>query len=119
MKKSDLATIVLIAGFTTILAFVLANAILGDPSEESVTVEYMDVISSDIDQPDQELFNAWAINPTVEIYVGQCRDGEIWDSESKQCISSAPEPPPTEDEEDEEDEEGNNEENVIPPTPEE
>jgi len=114
MKKSDLATIVLIAGFSTIIAFVLANAILGDPSEESVTVEYMDVISSDIAQPDRELFNAWAINPTVEIYVGQCRENETWDG--TQCVSGEPETPPTEDEEDEEE---NNAENVIPPTPEE
>jgi len=113
MKKSDLATIVLIAGFSTIIAFVLANAILGDPSEESVTVEYLDVISSDIAQPNRELFNAWAINPTVEIYVGQCQENETWDG--TQCVSNESETPSTE----EEDEEDNNAETVIPPTPEE
>ena len=70
MKKTDFALVVLIAGFATILAFVLTNVFLGDPNEEKVTVQYMDVISSGIDKPSAELFNALAINPTVETYVG-------------------------------------------------
>lgn len=90
MKKSDLATIVLIAGFTTIVAFVLANVFLGDPNEESVSVKYLDVVSSELDQPDQELFNAQAVNPTVEIVVGSCSEGEQWDAGAGTCVSIAP-----------------------------
>ena len=88
MKKSDLATIILIAGFSTIVAFLLANVLLGDPNEESVKVQYLDVISSNIAQPDRELFNAEAVNPTVEVHVGQCNNNETWDGEARQCINN-------------------------------
>lgn len=71
MKKSDIATIILIAVLSTLVAYFLANAILGDPNEESVTVEYMNVISSDVEEPDSEVFNAAAINPTVEVIIGE------------------------------------------------
>ena len=86
MKKSDIATIVLIAGFATIAAFVLANIFLGDPNNESVKVEYMGVISSAVAEPDPELFNAQAINPTVETWVGKCKDGQTWDDTTDTCI---------------------------------
>lgn len=90
MKKSDIAAVVLIAGVATVLAFILANVFLGDPSDEKVQVEYMDVISSEIAQPDEELFNAQAINPTVETYVGKCKDGETWDGTAGACVSNNP-----------------------------
>ena len=90
MKKSDLATIVLIAGFSTIVAFICANILLGDPNEADVTLKYLDIISSELEQPDPELFNVWAVNPTVEVYVGQCRSYETWDSETKECVNNTP-----------------------------
>jgi len=87
MKRNDLATVVLIAGVATLAAFLLANSIFGDPNEESVTLKYMDVISSEIDQPDNELFNDLAINPTVETFVGKCRPNQTWDEETSTCVS--------------------------------
>lgn len=90
MKKSDIATVILIAGFSSIVAFVLANVFLGDPNDESVMVEYLPVISSDLSQPDPELFNSTAINPTVEVYIGQCKEGETWDSDAGSCVSNKP-----------------------------
>ena len=90
MKKNDFATIALIAGFSVIVAFMMANILLGDPSEEKITIEYLDVISSDISYPDPELFNPVAINPTVETYIGGCKDDETWDDETGKCVSSTP-----------------------------
>lgn len=89
MKKSDIAVVVLIAGIATILAFVLGNVFMGDPNEEKVTVQYMEVIASDIAQPDEELFNDLAINPTVETYVGQCGSDETWDDVVNRCVSNS------------------------------
>ena len=105
MKKSDIAAIVLIAGFATIVAFVLANIFLGDPSEDKVIVQYMGVIASDVAQPSDELFNDLAINPTVETYVGQCGNDETWDDAEGRCVNNnIPDTPSqTEDEDEDED----------------
>ena len=50
------------------------NAWLGDPSEKKAEVKTMEVVSSEFVQPNKEIFNKSAINPTVEIVIGE--DGE-------------------------------------------
>jgi len=86
MKGSNLATVVLVAVIATIVAALVVNSLLGDPNDESVTVTYMDVIKSDIVQPDREVFYDRAVNPTVEVYVGTCGPGEVWDEERQTCV---------------------------------
>jgi len=88
MKGSSLATVVLIAIISTVAAAFVVNALLGDPNDESVTVNYMDVISSSVTQPDTEVFNNQAVNPTVEVYVGRCRVGEVWDGDRQVCVDA-------------------------------
>ena len=87
MKNTDIAAIIMIALASTALAYFLGNVFFGDPNDESVTVSYMDPIESTIAQPDPEVFNAEAINPTVEVFVGNCKDGEVWDPETGSCVS--------------------------------
>ncbi|MDR3298176.1 MAG: hypothetical protein LBT19_02285 [Candidatus Nomurabacteria bacterium] len=87
MKKTDIAAVVLISVITTIIAYFIGNSILGDPNEESVVVTFMDIISPDVAQPDPEVFNPEAVNPTVEIYVGNCANGQTWDSSNQTCIN--------------------------------
>lgn len=96
MKGSNIATIVLISIITTIAAAIMVNSLLGDPNDEFVTVDYMDVISEDVAQPDSEVFNNKAVNPTVEVYVGNCATGEKWDEEEQRCVEEQTE---TEDDE--------------------
>ncbi len=75
MKQSDIFTLVLIAGIGTLAAFFACNAILGDPNKASTSFTTLNkVISSELAQPDPEVFNSYAINPTVEVYVGDCED---------------------------------------------
>lgn len=75
MKQSDIFTLILIAGIGTLAAFFLCNAIMGDPD---LAVTEFKTLSSVIDNklvaPDLEIFNGNAINPTVEVYVGNCED---------------------------------------------
>ena len=115
MKRSDFATIALIAGFSAIVAFALANIFLGDPNNESVTVQYMDLITGDLAQPDPELFNPFAINPTVEIYVGQCRENETWDDVAGSCVSNEPSTPEEDDEDEEEETDTESDESTEEP----
>ena len=98
MKGSSLATVVLVAIVSTVVAAFVVDALLGNPDEKSVIVNYMDVISPSVVQPDPEVFNNEAVNPTVEVYVGECREGEVWDGERQTCVRDDGEAPdePTE-----------------------
>lgn len=75
MKQSDIFTLILIAGIGTLAAFFACNAILGDPDEAKVEYKTVsEVITSDLANPRSDVFNALAINPTIEVYVGNCED---------------------------------------------
>lgn len=87
MKNTDIALVVMIALVSTVISYFLGNALLGDPNERVTTVDYMDVIGSNVDEPDVETFNVDALNPTVEVYVGNCGPMEVWDANAKVCRS--------------------------------
>ena len=89
MKTSDYISIFTIAIAGTILAYFLMNYFLGDPVEKTVSFEYLEAVSGDLVTPDSEVFNAGAINPTVEVFVGSCEDinhdGVIDEGEKVEC----------------------------------
>lgn len=74
MKQSDIITIVLITMIGTIAAGFAVNAILGNPDEASESWKTIKVVESSLVAPNPDTFNADAINPTVEVYVGNCVD---------------------------------------------
>lgn len=93
MKRSDIITIVLVAGIGMIAAYVSLNLFLGNPDEFSVDYSYIDEISSAVSAPNENVFNPDAINPTVEVYVGDCEDtdgdGTISSAERAACIAGS------------------------------
>lgn len=70
MKKTDIAMIVLIASLSALVAYFAAQALIGDTQNESVVVETIEPISTEVSQPDTSVFNKDAINPTVEVIIG-------------------------------------------------
>lgn len=74
MKQSDVFSIIIIATVGTLAAYFAVNSFLGDPNMQSVRFKTIESISSSLADPDPELFNSSAINPTVEVYVGDCED---------------------------------------------
>jgi len=92
MKTSDYISIFTIAIAGTILAYFLMNYFLGDPLEKTVSFEYIESVSGDLVSPDSEIFNAGAVNPTVEVFVGSCEDinhdGIIDEGELVECGES-------------------------------
>lgn len=70
MKQSDIATIVLIAAISVTAAYFIANAVVGKPSSTSVSVKTAEPISAEVQEPDKNIFNKDAINPTVEVTIG-------------------------------------------------
>ena len=89
MKQSDIFTILIVATIGTIVAAVMCNMLLGDPNEKTVTFTTVSVVESSLAEPDPEVFNPDAVNPTVEIYVGDCidqdQDGQLSEAELKAC----------------------------------
>lgn len=75
MKRSDIYSLILIAGIGTLAAFLACNAILGDPNEAKVEFTTVrEVLTNELASPNEEIFNSTAINPTIEVYVGDCED---------------------------------------------
>ena len=74
MKRSDFFTIAVVATIGVVISAFLVSMLLGDPNAKSVSFKSVDVIDSGLVDPDPEVFNPDAINPTVEVYVGDCVD---------------------------------------------
>ena len=70
MKNSDVAAIILIASISVLVAYFVADAVIGKPSSESVKVKTIAPISADVQRPDPTIFNKDAINPTVPVVIG-------------------------------------------------
>ena len=86
MKNSEIAMVILIAAVSVIVSYFLGNTILGDPSQLAESISYMEPINSSIEQPDNETFNPYALNPTVEVYVGNCGPFEVWSESKHACV---------------------------------
>jgi len=74
MKQSDIITVILIAVVGVIVSAFACNALLGNPDDASVSFKTVEAIEDGLAQPDPEVFNTSAVNPTVEVYVGNCED---------------------------------------------
>jgi hypothetical protein len=70
MKKNDIAMIILIASVSAMFAYFIGRTLIGDPESRAVQVKTVEAISTDVERPDATVFNKNAINPTVEINIG-------------------------------------------------
>lgn len=90
MKQSDIFSIIVVASVGTLAAFFICQALMGKPEEAIVHFTALEhVIAKDLKEPDPEVFNATAINPTIEVFVGDCEDldknGILDDLELQAC----------------------------------
>jgi len=67
MKKTELATIILIAAISVGVAYFVGNAVFGGTKNEAVNVKTIEAISSDFTEVDTTIFNSTAINPTIPV----------------------------------------------------
>ena len=92
MKNNDIVAVVFISIVGAVAAFFAVNALLGDLSDKSVTFNTPAAVTVNLADPDPEIFNLEAINPTVEVYVGNCRDddhdGILSEAELEACGES-------------------------------
>lgn len=72
MKKSDIAMIILIASISVMVAYFVVGAIPGlQNANEPVKVQAIEEYDADIGEPDPKVFSRDAINPTIEVTIGQ------------------------------------------------
>lgn len=75
--KTDLATSIGMALFGAILAFVICNLLFGEIED----VKFKTIsgkVETSLSEPDENVFNYRALNPTVEVYVGDCDEFDIY-----------------------------------------
>lgn len=70
MRKNDIAIIVLIVSISLVGSYFLAKAIFGEPQSQTAKAEVVEPISAELQQPSNKIFNKDAINPTVDIEIG-------------------------------------------------
>lgn len=62
--------IILIASISILGAYFAGKAIIGDVGSQSAKVKTTDKITTKVTEPDPAVFNSNAINPTVEVIIG-------------------------------------------------
>jgi hypothetical protein len=86
--KTDLASSIGLAIVGVIVAYFICNILVGSFTTGDYTVKTIETeVSADITDPDPSIFNYRALNPTVEVYVGNCKefnsDGQCIDNDNE------------------------------------
>lgn len=84
--KTDLTTSIIAAIFGFVIAFILCNFIV-PPIKDYALKTLGTSADSSLTEPDENVFNYRAINPTVEVYVGDCAEYD----ENGECIEEVTE----------------------------
>jgi len=85
MKKVDIIVCFALAILSAILSVVISRAAFGDPESAVAIIEVVDEISSDVYPPDPLIFNTRAIDPTIEICIGDMNQGS--DINADECYN--------------------------------
>lgn len=70
MKNSEKASIVFIITVSVIASYLIASIVIGSPNSETKKVDTISPITTEVVKPDSSIFNKDAINPTVEVVIG-------------------------------------------------
>lgn len=71
MKQTDIATIILVAGFSLIISFVIGNAVINTDENRSTDVEVVAPFDPVFVEPTNNVFNQdTAINAVEDIQIG-------------------------------------------------
>jgi len=70
MKKNDIALIVLVVSLSLTASYFVLKAFIGEPSGNTQTIEKVEPISAELQEPSDKIFNKNAIDPTVVIEIG-------------------------------------------------
>lgn len=76
--KNDLGTVIISAIVGAVAAFLICNLFVASlfPIKDKSYQIIDGTVSSSVAEPDESVFNFRAINPTVEVCVGECKENE-------------------------------------------
>lgn len=83
--QKDLATSIIAAIVGVSASYLICNLFIGDIQPASVKVVDSSITPT-IDDPNEEIFNYRSLNPTVEVYIGQCQQFD----QNGQCMDVTP-----------------------------
>lgn len=92
--KTDLATSVIAAIICIVAAYFVCNLFLPEISEVSFKILQSGNNNYELVEPNEEVFNYRAIDPAVEVYVGQCEEYD----ENGNCMTNTTNTETTEEE---------------------
>lgn len=73
--KTDLISSIGVAVLGVIVSYFICNILVSTWTTDSYTVKTLESeVTADITDPDSSVFNYRALNPTVEVYVGSCKE---------------------------------------------
>ena len=70
MKNNEIALLIVIASMSVLVAYFVADNVIKSPSSTSEKVQIASPITANVQTPDKTIFNKDAINPTVEVVIG-------------------------------------------------
>lgn len=71
MKRNEIALLLIIVGLAALTSYFLINSVVkSNGSQKPVNVKVASPISTTVTQPNQEVFNKNALNPTVKVKIG-------------------------------------------------
>lgn len=70
MKQKDIAVIVAVGLFAAIFSVLITKTIFVSDKHRNLSAEVVEPINSEFKQPDKNVFNPEAINPTQLIQIG-------------------------------------------------
>lgn len=74
--------LILIAAASAGIAYFVASHVFGGMTEKGVTVKTIEPITSTVETPDVKIFNENAINPSIEVNIGDSGTATSADSAS-------------------------------------
>ncbi len=74
MKKSDIATVILVVGLVGFITYFLTDMLLSTPDKSPQRIMVSEKFTDEVVKPDRAVFNDRAINPTVETNIGSTGD---------------------------------------------
>lgn len=83
--KNDLATSIAVAIFGVVAAYFVCNLFAGEAQPYSFYTVDSSASVTELASPNVNVFNYKALNPTVEVYVGDCKEYD----ENGECVDES------------------------------
>lgn len=80
IKQSDIAIVILVAGFTLFLSYFLGGKIINTPDSRTTEIEKVVEVSAEFPLPDSKIFSSNSLNPTELIQIGGSNTEQPFDT---------------------------------------